>query len=146
MVAIRPAVTTRDLEACFRIREEVFVLEQGVPMNVERDEYDSSALHFMAVDKSRPVATARVVVKDNGQAAKIGRVAVCASCRGRGIGKLLIAAIEDAPDLKQVCRFLLDAQTHALRFYANLGYEVYRKEFMDAGIPHCHMRKENRSR
>jgi predicted GNAT family N-acyltransferase len=145
MITIRAATTTQDIEACFRIREQVFIVEQRVPIDLERDEHDSEALHFIARADGQAVGTARVVLKDNGTSAKIGRVAVCRSNRGFGIGKLLIAAIEATPDLRHVHHFLLDAQTHALQFYARLGYEAYGDEFMDAGIPHRHMRKRNRN-
>jgi predicted GNAT family N-acyltransferase len=144
MITIRAANTTQDIEACFRIREEVFIVEQRVPIDLERDEQDSEALHFIALADGQSVGTARVVLKDNGTSAKIGRVAVYRSNRGFGIGKLLIAAIEAAPDLRRVHTFLMDAQTHALQFYTRLGYEAYGEEFMDAGIPHRHMKKSNR--
>jgi predicted GNAT family N-acyltransferase len=144
MITIRAANTRQDKEECFRIREEVFVVEQNVPVDLERDEHDSKALHFIALADGQFVGTARVVLRDNGTSAKIGRVAVCRSNRGLGIGKLLIAAIEGDPDLRHVHSFLLDAQTHALQFYAHLGYEAYGQEFMDAGIPHRHMKKRNR--
>jgi len=85
------------------------------------------------------------VLKDNGTAAKIGRVAVSRSKRGKGIGKRLIAAIEEAPALEGVDYFLLEAQTHALRFYARMGYQAYGEEFMDAGIPHFRMKKKERA-
>jgi predicted GNAT family N-acyltransferase len=144
MITIRTAETLRDLEACFRIREEVFIVEQSVPVDLERDEHDSKALHFIALVEGQAVGTARVVLKDSGRSGKIGRVAVYRSNRGFGIGKLLMSAIEGNPDLRHVHNFLLDAQTHALKFYARLGYEAYGEEFMDAGIPHRHMKKRNR--
>ena len=144
MITIRAANTAHDLEECFRIREEVFIGEQHVPADLERDEDDSKALHFMALADDRSVGTARIVFRDDGAAAKIGRVAVRRSNRGFGIGKLPIAAIEAAPDLRGVDYFLLDAQTHALQFYEGLGYEACGDEFVDAGIPHRHMRKRNR--
>jgi predicted GNAT family N-acyltransferase len=144
MITIRAANTTRDLEECFRIRAEVFIVEQGVPADLERDEHDSKALHFIALADGQSVGTARVVLGDRGTSAKIGRMAVYRSNRGLGIGKLLIAAIEGYPDLKRVHTFFLDAQTHALQFYEGLGYEAYGKEFMDAGMPHRCMKKRNR--
>jgi predicted GNAT family N-acyltransferase len=144
MITIRAAIATPDKEECFRIREEVFIVEQRVPLDLERDEHDSAALHFIALADGRSVGTARAVLSDNGTSAKIGRVAVCRSNRGFGIGKLLITAVEEAADLRNVRNFLLDAQTHALQFYARLGYEAYGEEFMDAGIPHRHMKKSNR--
>jgi predicted GNAT family N-acyltransferase len=143
-ITVRAARTAQEIEECFRIRDEVFIAEQRVPLDMERDEHDSEALHFIALDDGLAVGTARVVFRDNGTSAKIGRVAVCRSNRGSGIGKLLIAAIEGTPDLRHVHNFLLDAQTHALQFYARLGYEAYGEEFMDAGIPHRHMKKTNR--
>ena len=144
MITIRPANTAQDIEACFRIREEVFIVEQSVPVELERDEHDGNALHFIALADGQSVGTARAVMKDGGSSAKIGRAAVCRSHRGFGIGKLLMAAIEASPDLGGVHHFLLDAQTHALHFYAHLGYQAYGEEFMDAGIPHRHMKKGNR--
>ena len=144
MLTIRTARTTLDIEACFRIREEVFIDEQCVPAELERDEHDSEALHFIALADGQPVGTARAVIKDNGKSAKIGRVAVRRPNRGFGIGKLLISAIEETADLAHVGNFLLDAQMHALQFYVRLGYQVYGAEFMDAGIPHRHMKKSNR--
>lgn len=125
MITIRAATTTQDVEQCFRIRAEVFVVEQGVPPDLERDEHDCTALHFIALADGQSVGTARVVVSESGASAKIGRVAVYRSSWGLGIGKLLIAAIEGHPDLIRLQGFLLDAQTHALNFYAALGYEVY---------------------
>jgi len=143
MITIRAATTAQDLAECLRIREEVFVGEQDVPLDMERDRLDSQALHFIALADGQPMGTARVVLRDGGASAKIGRVAVRRSTRGFGIGRRLIAAIEETPDLGHVRNFLLDAQSHAQQFYARLGYEAYGEEFMDAGIPHRHMKKRN---
>ena len=90
-ITIKPANTKSELEECFRLREEVFIIEQSVPVDRERDEHDATALHFLALVDGKPVGTARVVLKDNGTVAKIQRVAVCRSKRGMGIGKRLIA-------------------------------------------------------
>jgi predicted GNAT family N-acyltransferase len=84
MITIRAATTPQDIEECFRIRDEVFIIEQSVPIDMERDQHDSEALHFIALADGRPVGTARAVLKDNGTSAKIGRVAVCRSNRGYG--------------------------------------------------------------
>jgi predicted GNAT family N-acyltransferase len=123
---------------CFRIRLEVFVAEQNVPLEEERDEYDNTALHFLAMVDGIATGTARVVLKDADATAKISRVAVSKSARRLGIGAALIRHIESAVDCG---RFLLDAQTHALVFYERLGYAIYGEAFMEAGIPHRHMQK-----
>ena len=145
-ITIKTADTKSEIEECFRLREEVFIIEQSVPVDMERDEHDATALHFLALIDAKPVGTARVVLKDNGSVAKIGRVAVRRSKRGIGIGKRLIAAIEETLALEGVDHFILEAQTHALQFYAHMGYQAYGEEFMDAGIPHFRMKKRNPSR
>ncbi|MGH6838809.1 MAG: GNAT family N-acetyltransferase [Methylocella sp.] len=143
---VRTANTVDDINACFQIRDEVFVIEQNVPVTRERDEHDSAAIHFLVLDHGKPVGTARVVLTDKGATAKIGRVAIITSKRRNGIGKILMKAIEENLRPTHVTRFALDAQTHALQFYERLGYDAYGDEFMDAGIPHRHMTKKNETR
>jgi predicted GNAT family N-acyltransferase len=146
MITIKSARTSDEIEECFRIRADVFIVEQGVPVDLERDEYDDSALHFLAQSDGRSIGTARAVLKDGGSLAKIGRVAICQFKRGLGVGELLMSAVEGSPELKHVDCFILEAQTHALGFYARLGYEAYGDEFLDAGIPHRRMKKSRNSR
>jgi predicted GNAT family N-acyltransferase len=140
-VTVARATSDADIAACLAIRETVFIQEQRVPVEIERDDYDRTAFHFLATDAGDPVGTARVVLKDDGATAKIGRVAVIRAKRGAGIGRLLMLAIEAEPPLHGAVRLSLEAQTHALSFYESLGYEAYGAEFMDAGIPHRHMTK-----
>jgi len=144
MITVKIAAAPAEVEECLRIRHEVFVVEQQVPIDLEHDEYDRVALHFLALAQGHPVGTARVLLKHNGSIAKIGRVAILASQRRAGIGKLLMSTIEQAAELAAVDKFVLEAQTHALPFYQRLGYTAYGEEFMDAGIPHRFMAKLNR--
>ncbi|MDE1895527.1 MAG: GNAT family N-acetyltransferase [Rhodospirillales bacterium] len=126
-----------ELEACFAIRLEVFVGEQGVPPADELDELDDAAMHILALWNGTPAGTARAVEKAPGLH-KIGRVAVKAAFRKFGIGKALMRGIEsECPG----DTFILDAQTHAIGFYERLGYAAEGEEFLDAGIPHRFMRK-----
>jgi len=125
---------------CIEIRLEVFVHEQNVPVEEERDEYDETGLHFLAFDADMPVGTARVLLKDGG-VAKITRVAVKKSARGLGVGAALMRHIEATVP---AAMYLLDGQTQALKFYEALGYQAFGDEFMEAGISHFHMRKSGK--
>lgn len=124
-----------DLDACLSVRFTVFVQEQAVPIELERDAYDDSAIHLLATDGDRPVGTARILLK--GETGKIGRVAVLAEQRGTGLGRRLIMAclaeLEAMPEIRMAS---LGAQTHALGFYEKLGFVAEGPEFDDAGIPH----------
>ena len=126
---------SNDLEACLEVRFKVFVEEQNVPVELERDEYDQTAIHLLATDQGNPVGTARIVLK--GDTGKIGRVAVLAEKRGTGLGRELIkACLAELEKLPEIHVAALGSQTHALGFYEKLGFVAEGPEFDDAGIPH----------
>ena len=129
---------TDDFDTCLRLRFEVFVDEQGVPIEEERDALDDSALHLLATDNGTPLGTARIVFM--GDTAKIGRVCVVKSARGTGLGAKLIEACVDAARARDgITRAKLGAQIHALGFYEKLGFEAYGDIYLDAGIEHRDM-------
>lgn len=129
---------TLDLETCFALRHQVFVVEQGVPVEEEQDALDASATHLLAVLDDAPVGTARIVFKDG--TAKIGRVCVLQSARGTGLGaKLIEAAVETARQQPGIAKAKLGAQLHAIGFYEKLGFTAFGPVYDDAGIDHRDM-------
>ncbi|MFC7932900.1 GNAT family N-acetyltransferase [Streptomyces cinereoruber] len=147
---VREALGDEDREACFAVRREVFVEEQGVPRELEYDTYDATAVHVLAVRADGlPLGTGRLLHgadalgKTGGDASvgSLGRLAVAKAARGLGVGAALVRGIEDAARERGLTAVDLHAQTHALGFYERLGYEAYGPEFPDAGIPHRAMRK-----
>lgn len=147
---VRVAEERADREACFAVRKEVFVREQGVPEDIEYDAYDETAVHVLAVRADGvPLGTGRLL---HGEAAaaktggdptvgSLGRLAVAQEARGLGIGVALVRAIEDVARARGLAAVDLHAQTHALGFYERLGYEAYGPEYPEAGIPHRAMRR-----
>lgn len=126
------------MEAVYQLRHEVFVLEQDVPVELERDEYDQTALHLAALDAQGQVqGTLRVLSK--GDTAKIGRVAVRASQRRRGLGSRLVqrALLEARHAGATVAA--LDAQLEATGLYEKLGFVRLGEVFEEAGILHISM-------
>ncbi|MFI9598801.1 GNAT family N-acetyltransferase [Streptomyces sp. NPDC052043] len=147
---VRVAEDPADREACFAVRKEVFVVEQGVPQDLEYDAYDAVAVHVLAVrEDGVPLGTGRLLygaeaaAKTGGDPAlgSLGRLAVTGDARGLGIGAALVRAVEDAARARGLSAVDLHAQSHALGFYERLGYEAYGSEFPDAGIPHRAMRR-----
>lgn len=129
---------TQDLDTCFALRHDVFVLEQNVPIEEEQDELDQTATHLLASQSDVPVGTARLVFQ--GETAKIGRVCVVLSARGTGLGAALIqAAVQVAKDQKGIQKAKLGAQIHALGFYEKLGFAAVGPIYLDAGIEHRDM-------
>ncbi|MDX2221098.1 MAG: GNAT family N-acetyltransferase [Rhodospirillaceae bacterium] len=126
--------------ACFAVRKAVFCVEQQVPEHLEWDGLDDACRHFLAEDGGVAVGTARLRPYDNGTAAKIERVAVLRTARGRGIGLLLMQAALDDAWARGFAAAVLNAQTAVEGFYAQLGFRSEGEVFVEAGIPHIHMR------
>ncbi|MEV5736889.1 GNAT family N-acetyltransferase [Streptomyces sp. NPDC052292] len=147
---VRVAEDPADREDCFAVRKEVFVVEQGVPQDIEYDAYDAVAVHVLAVrEDGVPLGTGRLLygdaaaAKTGGDASvgSLGRLAVARQARGLGVGAALVRAVEEAARARGLAAVDLHAQTHALGFYERLGYEAYGPEFPDAGIAHRAMRR-----
>ena len=117
------------------LRVEVFVVEQGVPVELEWDEADEVSTHTVAYDQSgQAVATGRLLPDGH-----IGRMAVRKSARGQGIGTQVLSALLHEAKRQQFQKLVLHAQTHAIEFYARHGFQIEGDEFLEAGIPHRRM-------
>ena len=120
------------------IRTTVFVGEQNVPVELELDGLDWQCLHVVAVSATGEVVGTGRLLPDG----HIGRMAVLQPWRGRGVGRALLLELLAAAGDGGIERVELNAQTHAVGFYARFGFKVVSGEFMDAGIPHCTMRMD----
>ena len=119
------------------VRTEVFVVEQGVPAEIERDAFDAVCRHAIARDAGgRVVATGRLLPDGH-----IGRMAVLRTARGAGVGGAVLQALIAEAARRGLREVALNAQTHALDFYRCHGFEAVGEVFMEAGIPHRAMRR-----
>lgn len=126
---------THDREL-YAIRRTVFVEEQGVPEDMERDPFDTECWHVLARNtQGHPIGTGRLLHDGH-----IGRVAVLKSWRGKGIGRALMLSLIELSRQKGFSEVRLNAQTRVLNFYRALGFEPCGEEFLEAGIPHRRMR------
>jgi predicted GNAT family N-acyltransferase len=132
--------TPADWPEVAALRSRVFVEEQGVPPEVERDAADATAVHVLSRDAAgRVVATGRLVVRD-GQAV-IGRMAAHPHVRGRGHGAAVLAELHRQAQLLGLPGTELHAQVGARGFYERAGYAAVGEEYEEAGIRHVTMRR-----
>lgn len=117
--------TAEELEYAFNIRKKVFVEEQGVPLQLEFDEFDhleGQCIHILVIHDEQPVGIGRIRTVD-------------------GIGKAIISKLEEVAASKGLQQVKLHGQTQAQGFYEKLGYQASSAEFMEDGIPHVLMIK-----
>jgi predicted GNAT family N-acyltransferase len=126
----------------YALRRRVFVVEQGVPEEMEIDEHDKDAVHLAAVSNGHVIGTLRIL--PDGRTAKIGRMAVSASWRKQGLGREMMEFAAAIVLRRGAEEIILGAQLSAREFYKRLGYKEEGPIFDDAGLPHVIMRKKLR--
>ncbi|WP_419888266.1 GNAT family N-acetyltransferase [Neobacillus niacini] len=135
--------TEEDLKETFAIRKEVFVREQGVPLEDEFDQFDTLdglCEHILVYQQDQPVGTGRLRFIDG--VGKLERICILEPYRKFGLGKVILATLEGIAAERGAKKVKLHGQTHAEGFYKKLGYQTASDIFMEDGIPHILMLKE----
>ena len=134
---VRLADWGRDHGELRAVREAVFVHEQSVPFELEWDGIDADCVHVLAEDEQgRAIGTGRLLPD-----AHIGRMAVLAGWRGRGVGSALLRALIAIAEERGMREVVLNAQLQAMEFYRRHGFVAEGEPFLDAGIAHQRMRR-----
>jgi predicted GNAT family N-acyltransferase len=119
-------------EQARQVRDAVFVGEQKVPRDIEWDEHDAVSRHVIAHDSDGgAIGTGRLLTDGH-----IGRMAVLADWRGKGVGRALLERLLEEARQQGHAHLALHAQTQASGFYRRFGFVEEGPEFMEAGIPH----------
>jgi len=124
-----------EIEKCFKIRNEVFVLEQECDPKDEY-EYEEESTHFLLTDNKIPIATARYRKTKFG--IKMERFAVLANKRGKGYGLMILKhMIKDTNKIKAIK--YLHAQVQVVEFYEKVGFKKIGDKFDEVRIMHYKM-------
>ena len=128
-----------------QVRTEVFVHEQKIPIEMEWDEADQTALHAVAYNGlGQAIGTARLLGSNADTSApiepvKIGRMAVKGVLRGCGIGHDLLQVLMTAAKKRGHYTVVLHAQQTAQKFYERSGFLPRGEVFNEVDIPHIEM-------
>ena len=118
----------------------VFVEEQKVPPEIERDDMDAVAVQAIARDAAgNAIGTGRLILQT--PLPRIGRMAVLKPWRRAGVGAAILDLLCGEARQRGYAEVMLNAQTHATTFYFKHGFLSHGAEFAEAGIPHQEMRK-----
>ena len=131
-------LNTKELYEIFKLRCEVFVVEQEILYN-DFDDKDYKAIHLSGFKEGKLIAYGRIFEKgdyypDN---PGFGRVAVVEKERGNGYGKELVKkcleVCEKSFDEKEI---KISAQAYLEKFYLDLGFCLRGERYIEDGIPH----------
>ena len=135
------ALTAKQLFEIYKLRSEVFIVEQNCAYQ-DIDDMDASAKHVMLFDKDVLAAYARILPPGiSYKEPAIGRVVVKKTFRGKDLGKLLMQqCINQLQDTYTNSEIVISAQSYLLKFYSDLGFKAEGKEYLEDDIPHTKMR------
>lgn len=136
-------LTKEELYEILKLRTDVFVVEQQCPYP-ELDGRDQGAWHVFLRDEEGIRAYLRVM--DKGvmlPEVSIGRVLSVERRKGLA-SRLLQEGIRVAEEKFGAEVIALEAQTYAASLYEKQGFRICGKEFLEDGIPHVLMRREQR--
>jgi len=125
----------QDAEQVHTIRQQVFVIEQGIDPALEWVGDDDQFRSVVAVDADqKPIGTGRIKV--SAATATIGRMAVLKEWRGAGVGTAILSRLIEIGKADGADKFELSSQTSAIPFYQKLGFVASGDIYLDAAIEH----------
>lgn len=130
-------LTTEELFHIYKLRVDVFVVEQQCPYH-EIDDIDLISYHiYLQNDNSIILAYCRLYKQEN--TFHIGRVIASQKHKGYGT-QIMKTAIEFAINNLHADSIIIEAQTYAQKFYEKLGFVQTSEPFEEDGIPHIRMK------
>lgn len=130
-------LSTRELYQIYKLRVDVFVVEQQCPYH-EIDDIDLESYHiYLQDDNSKILSYCRLYQQNNTY--HIGRV--ISSTRRKGYGaQIMKTALEFAGQTLHADSIIIEAQTYTKNFYEKLGFTQTSEPFDEDGIEHIQMK------
>jgi len=122
MPVCRSPKTAEEFEQYYQLRWQVLRKPWGQPLGSERDSLEQESFHRMIIDEHGKVLAVGRLEKTDQFSGKIRFMAVCKSVQGQGLGKQIIAALEQQAQKLGITDIRLKARENALTFYQQLSY------------------------
>ena len=122
----------------FEIRRQVFVSEQKIFKETDRDEHDAQALYLIAFIDGEIVGVVRVFPVGNDEWVG-GRLAVKKRFRGSSSGWQLVQAAVDLVKAYNCRKFTATIQKENIEFFKKLGWRPFGGLFVYRGKEHMSM-------
>jgi len=134
-ITIREAKTKGEFKAVFRLRKDVFVDEQKIFSESDRDEHDNQSICLIAEIGNEIIGTVRMYPEENNKWIG-GRLAVQKKYRGSNAATLLVKEAVRLVKSKSASQFTSSIQLKNVGFFKRLGWESIGTVFNYQGIPH----------
>ncbi len=129
MILIKKPATRDDFKAYYDLRYKVLREPWGQPRGTEKDDYEPLSQHFMAVDDATGeiVGVVKMFEKSAG-VCWFSHLAVSNRYQKKGIGKLLMAHVEDQARAQGFRTLGCMSRLNTTGYFEKMGYKM-------AGLP-----------
>jgi predicted GNAT family N-acyltransferase len=139
---IRAPATPEEFARYYAFRHRLLRGPWGQPPGSERDKLEGQARHLMVTAEAGNVIGVGRLHFNSPEEAQVRYMAVDEDCRGQGIGRRILTALEEQAHTAGVRRIVLDARKPAERFYVKHGYRTLGEAHTLFGrIAHVRMEK-----
>lgn len=123
MIEIRTPQSEQEWAQYYDLRFRILREPLGKPRGSERNDGDATGQHFALFENKQIIAIARLDLLSDKEA-QVRFVAVETNLQGKGLGKKIMQAVEQACQEQQIERLVLHARDYAVLFYQQLGYTL----------------------
>ena len=138
---IKSPQTAAEWKAYYALRFNVLREPWNQPLGSEVLADEDQAIHAIAAEGEEVLGVARMHESSPNQG-QVRCVAIATAAQGKGIGKAIMAYLEDQAKTKGWTEIVLEARENAVPFYRAIGYSIVAESYLLFGeIQHYRMSK-----
>jgi N-acetylglutamate synthase-like GNAT family acetyltransferase len=138
---IKSPQSDTEWKAYYALRFNVLREPWNQPLGSEVLADEDQAIHAIAVEDGKVLGVARMHESAEKQG-QVRCVATATAAQGRGIGKTIMAYLEEQAKAKGWTEIVLEARENAVPFYQRIGYTIIAESYLLFGeIQHYRMSK-----
>ena len=131
-------------EATFRLRKRVLLDPFAIHYSEEAQRAEDVAFHFgvfsrldsASLEREEECLACAFLVALDERTLRMRQVAVDFARQKSGLGRRVVAAVEDFGARQGFTKMVAHARQSAVPFYEQLGYDVVGEPFVEVGLPH----------
>lgn len=123
MYRVNTPSSEQDFEKYFDFRWQMLRQPWNYPPGSEKDEYEKVAQHRMVLDANGAVVACGRVHLNTSEEAQIRHIAVAPQHQGKGLGKLIVTALEAVASQMGAERAVTGSREISMAFFAACGYQ-----------------------
>ncbi len=138
---IKSPQSDTEWKAYYALRFNVLREPWNQPLGSEVLADEDQAIHAIAVEDGKVLGVARMHESAEKQG-QVRCVATATAAQGKGIGKAIMAYLEEQAKAKSWTEIVLEARENAVPFYQRIGYTIIAESYLLFGeIQHYRMKK-----